>query len=336
MILSSSPIWACSVPVFQYALAYWPADLYEMTVFHRGPLSSGEQTALDMLNRASGDTELHTNLTVSVVDLAASPDVAMRRLWESQSVSQLPWMALKYPKVSQIPETIWSAPFAAANVEAILDSPIRREIAGRILKGEAAVWVFLESGHQQQDEAAASLLESGLRKMSQELRIILPEEGAEQFDGSDLRVTFSMVRLSRNNPDERVFVQMLLNSEWDLRMLAKPMAFPIFGRGRALYALVGEGIMESNIKEACSFLVGWCSCQIKEQNPGVDILTSVNWDNMIDQRLYEKTDQLLNASRAEQENPDATKRNILVVLSIQFLIVAVLASAILWRRRRRA
>ncbi|TWW12353.1 hypothetical protein E3A20_01920, partial [Planctomyces bekefii] len=36
------------------------------------------------------------------------------------------------------------------------------------------------------------------------------------------------------------------------------------GRGRVLYALVGDGIAEGTIAAACDFLTGPCSCQVKE------------------------------------------------------------------------
>lgn len=328
----SSRIWACSVPVFQYALAYWSADPYEVIVFHRVALSSEEQATMDKLKTASA------NVVVGTVDLAESPGMEMQKLWESQSESALPWMVVKYPRISEIQGDVWSGVFTAANIDALLDSPARKEITRRILKGETTVWAFLESGDQQVDGAAANLLEAQLQKMSEELRIIVPEEDAEQFDEADLRVTFSMIRLSRSDPDEKIFVQMLLNSEWDLKMLSKPMAFPIFGRGRALYALIGDGIRDSNIERACSFLTGWCSCQVKEQNPGVDILMSVNWDQMIDDGLYEQTVRLLNSPRATTEggNSSAVKRNILIVALIQLLIVAVIAFVILWRKKQRA
>jgi len=339
ILLFSPSVWACSVPVFQYALAYWTADLYEVMVFHRGALPSAEQAVMDKLKGASWNAEIHANITVKTIDLAESPGIIMQKLWESQADSELPWMVVKYPRISGITEDIWTGPLTAANVESLLDSPTRKEIARRILKGEVGVWVFLESGNQQKDDAAFSLLESQLMKMSEKLRIIAPEGSEEDFDEADLRVTFSMIRLSRNDPDEKMFIQMLLNSEWDLKTLSKPMAFPVFGRGRALYALVGDGIRENNIEIACSFLVGWCSCEIKEQNPGVDMLISVNWDGMIDDRLYEQTTQLLNADRAAEAGggtQSGMKRNVMIVLLIQVVAVVFIALMVLWRRRRRA
>ena len=55
------------------------------------------------------------------------------------------------------------------------------------------------------------------------------------------------------------------------------MAFPIFGRGRALYALAGKGITKENVWEASFFLAGDCSCQIKAENPGTDLLMAADW-----------------------------------------------------------
>jgi len=45
-----------------------------------------------------------------------------------------------------------------------------------------------------------------------------------------------------------------------------------------LAAFVGKGINAENIEDASIFLVGKCSCQVKELNPGTDIMFSVNWD----------------------------------------------------------
>ena len=60
------------------------------------------------------------------------------------------------------------------------------------------------------------------------------------------------------------------------------MAFPIFGRGRALYALVGKGINNDTIDAAGTDLTGPCTCTIKEQNPGIDMLMPVAWDELVE------------------------------------------------------
>ncbi|MBV8878389.1 MAG: hypothetical protein JO332_00360, partial [Planctomycetaceae bacterium] len=57
-----------------------------------------------------------------------------------------------------------------------------------------------------------------------------------------------------------------------------PVAFPIFGRGRALWALAGAGLNAQFIAEAGTFLTGACSCEAKEFNPGVDLLFAADWE----------------------------------------------------------
>jgi hypothetical protein len=59
------------------------------------------------------------------------------------------------------------------------------------------------------------------------------------------------------------------------------MAFPVFGRGRVLWALVGAGIAKENIAEAGEFLTGPCSCQVKSLNPGCDLLLAADWESAL-------------------------------------------------------
>jgi len=58
----------------------------------------------------------------------------------------------------------------------------------------------------------------------------------------------------------------------------EPLAFPIYGRGLILYALVGAGINPWTISEAASFVTGPCSCEVKAGNPGTDMLLTLDWD----------------------------------------------------------
>ena len=318
-----------------------------MIVFHRTTLSSEYQELVDRLRKASSDNDSRANVIVKTVNLSTSSDEAMRKIWESQSTSELPWMVVRYPRFSRVSGDVWSGRFIVDAVELLLDSPTRREIARRILAGDSAVWVLLESGMQQQDEAAAHLLETQLKKMEETLEISTPAEDIivdMPYTGanSDLRVKFSMAPLSRNAPSEQMLVQMLLHTELDLKMISKPIAFPIFGRGRALYALVGDGINEDNIEMACAFLVGWCSCEVKELNPGVDLLMSVNWDDMIGEpfvEYYEQTTPIIGVSESattKDGNLSPLRRNILLVIMFQLLSVAIVTGIVLWRRKRKA
>jgi hypothetical protein len=94
---------------------------------------------------------------------------------------------------------------------------------------------------------------------------------------SDLpvKVSFSVLRLSRSEPAERPLVTMLLKSESGL---TGTVAFPVFGRGRSLWPLAGAGLIPQSINDAGVFLTGACSCEAKEFNPGFDLLFATDWE----------------------------------------------------------
>ena len=295
------PLLACSVPVFRYALERWPADAYEAVVFHRGALSPEQQATVERLEKASEDPNVSANLVVRKVDLDGEIDKGMTALWKTEKAAKIPWVVLLYPQrggfrfgftgVPPAARRVVSGPLEAKTCGLFLDSPLRRKIASALVEGQSAVWAFLESGEPQKDRAAFETLEKHLKKMEKELQLPeildsdLREVGIDREDVDSIQVKFSALRVSRKDATESAFIRMLLGVEEDLIPAEgeplQPMAFPVFGRGRALYALLGAGINEDTIREACAFLVGPCSCQVKEQNPGVDLLMSVNWNELV-------------------------------------------------------
>ena len=53
-----------------------------------------------------------------------------------------------------------------------------------------------------------------------------------------------------------------------------------FAAGRAVPPAVGKEIQPEAIQEMAEFLTGPCSCEIKEQNPGFDLLLTANWSSL--------------------------------------------------------
>jgi hypothetical protein len=185
-----------------------------------------------------------------------------------------------------LPGNISSASLSEPAIRQLLDSPVRKEIARRLAQGQSAVWVLLECGIPTKDQSAAKLIESRLAYLATVLKLPTLDQqdivnGLVSVAQEDLKLEFSILRLSRTDPAEQALVKMLLGTEPDLEETLEPIAFPIFGRGRALYALVGKGINHETLDEACSFLIGSCSCQVKELNPGVDLLLAADWDALM-------------------------------------------------------
>ncbi len=338
--------WACDVPVFRYALERWPADYFEVYLLHRGELTAEEQEHTKWLEEHSSDEVYYSNYNLHIINLGEKPDHPASALLEKEKEDTLPKIFVRYPIYTRIPENVWTGPLTEQSVRAIPDSPVRHEIAKRILQGDSAVWVLLESGNPEKDEAAAKLLEEQLANMEEQL--ILPEPVlalSDQFDDEEfdsaLKIQFSMLRLSKSNPDEELLVNTLMRSEPDLyEYESEPMVFPIYGRARILFALVGPGINEMNILDACAFITGPCSCEVKGLNPGTDMLVAVDWDAAIMNRVVDKVDeafllgtnQLIRTEPVIDTNPESLSsgvvRNIVVAAILLILLNGIIAFVI--------
>lgn len=283
---------ACSVPVFRYALERWQPDLFQAIVVHRGALNSEQKKLVDAFDRSRGKNM--ANVELVTVDLDDSPPPELLTLIKKQDAADLPRILLMPPPFTGSPTPLWSGKLEAESslkdFDTVVDSPARRETVKRLLTGDSAVWLCLESGNKELDDKAFKLLDTHLEKLGKELK--LPEQTPEDLDDPDsqvrfeklpVRIAFSTIRVSRDDALEKGLIDQLMRTEDDLlEESGKPMVFPVFGRGRALWAYIGAGISEENITEAAQFLTGACSCQIKRQNPGTDLLLSADWEGSLE------------------------------------------------------
>lgn len=281
----ASSLMACQVPVFRYALERWSSDPYRILVLTEGPLNAEQQATLKTLE---GTPELSSQATMKVHDVSTTKDAFVKQLWKDREKNSGPLMVALYPERSSInsEQVASSSPLSAQGVSQVVDSPARKEIIKKLSAGHSAVWIFLESGDAARDRAALMRLQEQLEKDIEWLKLPSPEEMeiSPELLGSTkipLQIQFSVVSVRRDDPKEQFLIDCLLNSESDLRGFDEPMAFPVFGRGRVLYAVVGQGISSDTIRKASSFIVGPCSCQVKEQNPGFDLLLSCDWDDLV-------------------------------------------------------
>lgn len=278
---AATAAYACNVPVFRFALERWRPDPYRLTVFHRGPLADAERALIGTLNEQQDKSSI--NLALRTIELSEL-NAADQELFSSLSNPPLPALVVHYPAHLRIAEPVWSGPLARDTVARLTDSPIRNALVRRLADGQTAVWLLLESGQAEKDDAAATLLQEQLKKLEQELKLPELTDSSEDklLSAAPLRVAFSVLRVPRGAA-EQPLIQMLLHSESDLAERSDPMVFPVFGRGRALLPLIGAGVTAENIHDSAAFLVGACSCEVKEQNPGFDLLLAADWDALLTQ-----------------------------------------------------
>lgn len=289
IVLAGVPLLACQVPVFRYALERWNADRYQVFVVHSDPLDADAQLAVKALQAAADAENSRATIDVTVADLSQTETqipAAVRRAFEAGK--KTPTMYAYYPTANGVGRTVpmHSCELNKTGVEVLLDSPVRRQVCRRLQQGDSAVWIFVPCGREKDDQAALKRLEDQIAADAEWLQLPTPEElevAPEVLTKVKvpLQITFSTVVLQRDDPAEKFLLQSLLNSEDDLTGFDQPLAFPVFGRGRVLYALVGQGIAGDTVRSASSFMAGPCSCQVKNQNPGFDLLLQADWDKAL-------------------------------------------------------
>jgi len=142
----------------------------------------------------------------------------------------------------------------------LTSSPLREKVAKELMTGKLCVMLYLKTDDREKDE-------KGLRTLQNAI-------GSSPF-GKIIPV----IELSRNSKDEAHFASLLLNVEDDLKGIKEPMLFGVFGRFKALEPLLGRGISEENINLMIDYLTAECSCLIKDDLPGTDILFTGSWDS---------------------------------------------------------
>ena len=274
---------ACSVPVFRYALERWEPDPYTVLIFHKDPISGTSADVLKQIRASATAEPNYTNIEAAAYDVTQPMEEFAQRIWDKQKDNPLPWMVVLYPVQTRNEVPLWAGAPSSEAVKTLLDSPMRREIGRRLLKGDSAVWVLLESSDKEKNEAAAQLLEKQVVELQKKMQLpeLAEEDKALVAGGPELKIGFSWVRLKQDDPEEALLRTLLKHTEADLPELDEPMAFAVFGRGRALPALVGKGVSADNLEEDARFLCGACSCQVKQMNPGTDLLLSTGWTNFI-------------------------------------------------------
>jgi hypothetical protein len=179
-----------------------------------------------------------------------------------------------------------------------------REVLGeKIISGESAVWVLLESGDTGKDAAVEEALRRFATKASATLEIpdgVISQRdiasgevdpNRDPIDMEDilrskvpLKIAFSSMRLGRDEAPEAFFRQMLLGISGH-ENAAEPLVFATFGRGRVMPPIPASKLTETSFLQAASYLCGACSCGVKEDNPGIDLVMNVAWDEHLEGNL---------------------------------------------------
>jgi hypothetical protein len=184
-------------------------------------------------------------------------------------------------------------------------------------EGDAVVWLLLTGSDAAENERAEKVVKEMVaaaasgKLMTGEDADAAPapaqappnEEGAAA-PGKGLKL--GLVKVAQTDAAETWLVRTLMAIDPDLKELsAQPMLFAVYGRGRAMPPCVGQGISTENLMECLEFLTGPCSCMIKDDNPGVDLL--MRWDWEATAEAMAALDEQMGGGPPEESEPVANK-----------------------------
>jgi hypothetical protein len=275
----ASTAYACNIPVFRYALERWQPGSCELIVFHDAPLSTEGETFVRALESAALENKGSTNAKIvrSNIELAKQdsyqPVLETLRKSQPPQTIKLPYVVVRTNLGRGRTINNWHGSLNAARSANLLQSPARKEISRRLLRGDSIVWLLLRSSDKKKSDAARDLLKQNFEALQKKVQ--LPEgiglPGSELHSEVPLLVKFSLLEIDPGDPKEQYLVKLLTGFE--------PKA--VFGRARALEVIPARDLTDRLIEEMTLFLSGACSCQVKEQNPGFDLLMTEDWDTQL-------------------------------------------------------
>jgi len=281
VLLSVASAYACNIPVFRYALERWRADTCELIVFHDGPLDDATKSKIDALRQQTIASGGRANVDLQLIDVqstAESNKIALwRELHKTDKVS-LPYSLVQTPH-SRGPMTAWHG-LVDQIAEQVFQSPLRTRLKERLLNGDSIVWLLLKSPDEARNEPVRKLI----REQSEALarKMLLPEgiglPGSELHSEVPLFLKFTSLEIDRQEAQEQFLVRVFSGIQQQAFKEGQPLVIPVFGRGRALEVIPAEQLDAKLFEELTLFLCGACSCQVKESNPGFDLLISADWN----------------------------------------------------------
>jgi hypothetical protein len=280
LMLLATTAYACNIPVFRYALERWKADTSELLVFHDGPLDENSKSLVYSLLSQSTSGGGFANTKVQAIDVrtADSQNLAVWRDLNEKEKRLLPY-ALVRASHARGTITAWHGKLEDVSAR-VLDSPLRKRLTERLLNGDSIVWLLLKSPDEDRNESVRKMIKAQTAELA--TKLVLPDgiglPGSELHSEVPLFLKFTSLELDREDAREQFLVKLFSGFQSQAFAEKQPLVVPVFGRGRALEVIPANQLDAKLFEELTMFLCGACSCQVKESNPGFDLLLSADWN----------------------------------------------------------
>ncbi len=299
--LYSTASFACDTPVYRYAMYRWQPAPYEVYFFHKGEIPAADKKLQKQIDALGAEEKSPANIVVMPVDLQKDKELKgvprdVREKWLAIKKPVLPSYMIVNPQGIHV----HTGSLNESDLKSLVDSPARVEMNKKLESGVATVLFMLEGS----DAKANARAEKEIKKVvadvaSSKVELYakpdagpggpLPTEDSKKKPGKEgeTKPAFknehevAYMTLSRTSKKDQWLVKMLLAIEPDLNdkeFKNQPMMFAVYGRARALPPYIGKGITYDNLLDCVDFVTSACSCTVKDQNPGIDLLAKYDWE----------------------------------------------------------
>ena len=293
---------ACQTPVYRYAMYKWSRAPYEVIYIHDGKQEDQDKAVNAALRAlAEDDKKPVANLRFSTFDASNKTQIesafpAIKETLDKNKKLARPFHVVHTPDGYEV----FAGRLTVDALKSLAESPARKKINKLLAGGAPCVMVVLQGPDAKQNQQADKAIATVIKKAAEGLYTPpaepedpfglpkTPDPSKKKKDGAEAGKTeekkpeslaIATVTVSRDDPQEQWFVRCLLQAERDLHKFPKDtMVFAAYGRGRVIEPCINKGITEQNLADYVSFVMGACSCQVKEQNPGMDLLNVWDWD----------------------------------------------------------
>ena len=297
---------ACNTPVYRYAMYNWRVSPYPIFYLYNAEEPEEDKKTNKLIEEQSISEAEIANVVLEKIDVSDAEKLDKLPGWE---VIEKAWKSYDDGAVpAHLVMTPWGAKVFAGRldekaVKALVESPARTRLGELLNQGNAAIMIFLSGVDEAENKRAEEALDELIAKSQRDEIPMAPDlsdpammeamPSEEAGDGQDAEnavpaakppgLKVAKLKIDRSDPAELWFVRALMTLEPDLHEYAKePMIFAAYGRGRAMEPYIGKGITPDNLVDVVAFLAGACSCMVKEQNPGADLLVKWDWEATAD------------------------------------------------------
>ena len=294
---------ACSIPVFRFALERWSPDLLEVSVFYRGTLNEEDAKRLSQLEDWAVFNGGQVNLEVVRCDLDDRVPDDLLALWRSVKETAMPSVIVRTPRKTREQSIVWQGRLSDPFLDVLASSPARREVTRRLLQGDAVVWLLVKGTDQALAARAKAALDSALENLADQIELPpgVGQPGSELRARIPLHLKFSVVEVAADSRAEQALVRLLQSGFAKAPLSSDTYLAPVFGRGRVLKVLSAQDVDADSIGDLTRYLCGACSCQVKQQSPGFDLLCEMNWEERLFGETSDAAPEAANDSTTDSE-----------------------------------